>query len=338
MPRFRLSVVAALAGLLLASCSDAQPPAALVGETEITDVQVTDTADLFRFLSSIGQQPCGQLSGDGDTEAAACNRLALTNLLQFQVANDYAVANGIEAPAGEIDDAIAQLEEQLGPEAFAQQLTENGTTSQELRGLARDFSVLRQVATSVTEDELGDDGIRSRYEEGIASYTTVDVDHVLLETEEEADEVYAEVTAPGATREDFLAIAEERSIDPTAAENSGSLGSAAAGGYVPEFANAALALEPGEISEPVQTQYGWHVIRLEDAEVTPLSEARTQIVEQAAAELFPAWLRTELDDVEVNPRYGRFDTETLTVERIASTDPDASPTPSDGPVNAPASP
>ena len=338
MPRFRVFVAVALTTLVLASCADAEPPAARLGDLEITDAQVTDAAELFRFLSSIGQQPCGQVAGEGDSEAAACNRLALTNLLQFGVANAYAAEHGIEAATGDVDGAIAQLEEQLGTEPFEQQLAEAGTNREELRGLARDFSVLRQVATAVAAEELGPDEIRARYERDIARYTIVQVDHILVETEEEADEIYAEVTAPGATREDFLALAEERSIDPSAAQNSGSLGSAAASTYVPEFASAALALDPGEISEPVQTEFGWHVVRLEDEQVTSFDEARPEIVDQAAAEVFPTWLRGRLEGLEVNPRYGRFDTETLQIERIGSTDPDASPTPTGGPVNTPAAP
>ena len=339
MPRFRIVVVAALAAVLLAGCSDAQPPAAKVGDIEITDAQVADAAELFRFLSAVGQQPCGQPEpGGGDTEAAACNRLALTNLIEFEVTNAYAADNGIEASTDEIDEAVGQLEQQLGTEPFEQQLAENGATRQELSALAGNFAVLREVATAVTADELGPDEIRSRYEQDLASFTILQVDHILVETEDEATEIYDEVTAPGSTREGFLAIAQERSIDPSAAQNSGSLGSAAASTYVPEFASAALALEPGGISEPVETEFGWHVIRLEDSQVTPFGQAREQLVEQAAAEVFPGWLRQQLEGLEVNPRYGRFNAESLTVERIASTDPDASATASEGPVNVPTSP
>jgi hypothetical protein len=79
---------------------------------------------------------------------------------------------------------------------------------------------------------------------------------------------------------------------------------------------------------------------MEDKEVTPFAEARDQILARASSELFTAWLREQLaDGLEVNPRYGRFDLQTLTVQRIGSTDPDAEATQTpQSPVNAPVSP
>ena len=61
-------------------------------------------------------------------------------------------------------------------------------------------------------------------------------DHILVKTEAEAQDVYQQVTAPGAhRRDDFLALAKQVSIDPSAKQNAGSLGSAVASTYVPEF-------------------------------------------------------------------------------------------------------
>ena len=92
------------------------------------------------------------------------------------------------------------------------------------------------------------------------------------------------------------------------------------------------ALEPGEISEPVQSEFGWHVIYLVGKQVTPFEEARTQLLQGEQGTLFNAWLRdqAETHGVDVNPKYGRFDTETLTVVAVTSTDPSASAGPADG--------
>ena len=147
------------------------------------------------------------------------------------------------------------------------------------------------------------------------------VDHILVKTEAEADDVYAQVTAPGATEQDFLDLAKEVSIDPSVKQNSGSLGSAVASTYVPEFGAAAIALEPGEISKPVKTQFGWHVIRMVDKEVQSFEDVKQQLIDANASTVFNDWLVDQVSGgtVDVNPKYGRFDEETLQVMRISST-------------------
>ena len=82
--------------------------------------------------------------------------------------------------------------------------------------------------------------------------------HILVETEEEADQIYQTVKA-GA---DFSELAKEKSIDPSAKDNGGDLGFFTWGKMVPDFQEAAFALKEGEISRPIKTTYGWHVIKL----------------------------------------------------------------------------
>ena len=118
--------------------------------------------------------------------------------------------------------------------------------------LARTVLLFQAAQQKITESQLGDDKLQQMYQDQIADFTTVQADHILVKTEAEAQDVYQQVTAPGATRDDFLALAKEVSIDPSAKQNSGSLGSAVAATYVPEFAAAVVGLEPGEISQPVQ--------------------------------------------------------------------------------------
>ena len=100
--------------------------------------------------------------------------------------------------------------------------------------------------------------------------------HILVETEEQARQIIAALGDGG----DFAALAKEHSTDPMAA-NGGDLGWFAPGQMVQPFADAAAALEPGHYSqEPVQTQFGWHVILLDDRrEATPPSfdEMRDQL-------------------------------------------------------------
>lgn len=112
--------------------------------------------------------------------------------------------------------------------------------------------------------------------------------HILLETEEEAAAV--KTTLDGGA--DFAETAKEKSTGPSG-PSGGSLGWFGTGAMVPEFEAAAVALEVGTISDPVQTQFGWHVIMLNDTRKKPapsLEEAREEIVSQIQQAIFEAMI------------------------------------------------
>ncbi len=124
--------------------------------------------------------------------------------------------------------------------------------------------------------------------------------HILVETEEAAREVIAELDA-GA---DFAALAQERSTDPAAARG-GELGTFRRGSMVPPFENAAFALEPGSYSsEPVQTQFGYHVILVEAKEAIEPSFA--EVEEELRAELTRGAIEGLLEDVRADAEIERF--------------------------------
>ncbi len=84
--------------------------------------------------------------------------------------------------------------------------------------------------------------------------------HILVESKEKADEIAAKLKAGG----DFAALAKENSKDPGSKDNGGDLGFFGRGQMVPQFEEAAFKLAKGEVSAPVQSQFGWHLIRLDD--------------------------------------------------------------------------
>ena len=106
--------------------------------------------------------------------------------------------------------------------------------------------------------------------------------HILVEKEDEAKKLIAEIKA-GAKFED---LAKKHSKDSGSGENGGDLDFATAGTYVPEFGQALAKLKKGEMTaEPVKTQFGWHVIRLEDtreAQFPALAEVKAQIQQNLA--------------------------------------------------------
>ena len=125
-------------------------------------------------------------------------------------------------------------------------------------GVMREVYLTREVNAGVTEAAL-----RERYDAMVATIPAgeeVNARHILVETEEDARAVVAALDEGG----DFATLAGEKSIGPTSSRG-GDLGYFSREQMVPEFSDAAFALETGAYTkEPVQTQFGWHVILLAD--------------------------------------------------------------------------
>lgn len=148
--------------------------------------------------------------------------------------------------------------------------------------LLRDLYLERKVEESVTEENL-----TARYEKFASEFQGEEearASHILLKTEEEARTVIAQLDG-GA---DFASLAKERSEDP-AGRNGGDLGFFTREAMVPEFSEAAFAMEVGTYSkDPVKSQFGWHVIKLEErrtSKAPPFEEVRDQLTEEASREV-----------------------------------------------------
>jgi len=322
------------------SSSQSADAVATVSDSAITTAQLASTAAVFSGLASLQQSTCGQVDGPTDTQEAACNRFSLGAMIQFRLADTYAAANGITVDDAEVQKTLDAFQKNVGADVLSTQLAASGATLDDVRELVRLSLVQEAVAKAVTAATLGEQELQKRYDDQIADYTTLHVDHILVDSEAKAQAIYDQVTVPGFTLADFQALAKKESTDPNAAQDGGEL-TLAAGQLVPEFADAALALKPGEISAPVQTQYGWHVIWKIDEQVTPYDQARDQILQGAQVDAFGAWVREQnaAGQIVVDPSFGRFDDQQLQVVRITSTDPSATASPSADAVNGvPSSP
>ncbi|ETX15718.1 peptidyl-prolyl cis-trans isomerase [Roseivivax halodurans JCM 10272] len=126
--------------------------------------------------------------------------------------------------------------------------------------------------------------------------------HILVETEEEAQEIVSELEG-GA---DFATLAQERSTGPSG-PNGGALGWFSAGQMVAPFEEAVAGLEAGEISDPVQTQFGWHVIQLNETrqkEAPALEEVRPQIEQELQTQAMQTRIQELVEAAEVQKTEG----------------------------------
>jgi peptidyl-prolyl cis-trans isomerase C len=127
---------------------------------------------------------------------------------------------------------------------------------------ARDRLLMDSLLATEGKAAVTDDAMKKVYEEAtkqVAGEKEVRARHILVPTEEEAKAIKADLEK-GA---DFAKLAKEKSKDPGAADG-GDLGFFTKEQMVPEFSAVAFALEPGKISDPVKSQFGWHVIKVEE--------------------------------------------------------------------------
>ncbi len=205
---------------------------------------------------------------------------------------------------GIMDQLIQQtLLVQAGPEALSQRVAL--ALENEERALRAAEQAQATMEAAVTEAALAD-AYAEAYE-GEDQGMEFNASHILVETEEQAAAL-AERARGG---EDFAALAKENSTGPSG-PNGGALGWFGAGMMVPEFETAVQALGAGDVSDPVQTQFGWHVIKLNEtrvAEAPALEEVRPQLeqtVRNAALdavldELTEAAEITRTEKTEVDP-------------------------------------
>ena len=195
-------------------------------------------------------------------------------------------------PTTGIEGAVAQLETQFGADVLSRRLGAHDVTRDDLlRARQKD----PDDPCGPDRDRGGPDRDRRSSEpstnERALEFTTVQADHILVETQAEARERLPARAGRDGRRSSSRSRAEV-STEPGAKDSGGELRAAPAAQYVPEFASAVVALEPGEISQPVQTQFGWHVIYLVDKEVAPFEEAKAGLLEPARAiGEFHGWLK-----------------------------------------------
>ncbi len=156
--------------------------------------------------------------------------------------------------------------------------------------------VLQRIMVNRTIDKgLTDKALRARYEQiakELRGVEQIQARHILLKTEDDAKAVIAELAKGG----DFAALAKTRSTGPSAPEG-GDLGYFSKGQMVPEFEKAAFQLKTGEYTQaPVKTQFGWHVIKVENrkaSEVPKFEEVEEGLRADLSRELGVAYV-TEL--------------------------------------------
>ena len=165
----------------------------------------------------------------------------------------------------------------VAAEAAKEKLVDDADLTRRL-AYFRNKILMEKMLTKAATDAVTDDAMKKLYDDTVKTIQPEDevhARHILLETEDQANKAYDRVKGG----EDFGKVAKELSKDPGSSDG-GDLGFFTKDRMVKEFATAAFELKPGEISKPVKSQFGWHVIKVEERRpkaVPPFDQVKAQI-------------------------------------------------------------
>ncbi|MBS3981869.1 MAG: peptidylprolyl isomerase [Rhodobacteraceae bacterium] len=180
-------------------------------------------------------------------------------------------------------EVLAQSVGELGPRVVA-------TLDNDKRGLVSGIAIENIVATAVTDEAL-QAAYDARFKDA-APQTEYNAAHILVATREEADAIKAELAA-GA---DFAEIAKARSTDTGSGANGGDLGWFGLGMMVKPFEDAVIAAKVGEVSGPVQTDFGFHLILVRETRVAE-KPTLDQLRDELAAEVENAAINAKIEEL-----------------------------------------
>ena len=180
-------------------------------------------------------------------------------------------------------------------------------------GWFRDLLIERNSRAVALQSALGGvdlsgDSLRKYYDEHKADFSLNCVSHILVRSKAEADSTLARLQGG----EDFAAVAKAVSLDRGTVPSGGDLDCSPKGAFVPEFDQAASELEVGKLSDPVQTQYGFHILRVRERKESSFEESQDQIrtlLNAQSQNAYRQFLRQALTSVRVtvDKRYGTFE-------------------------------
>ena len=217
-------------------------------------------------------------------------------------AQNIAIVNGKAVPTSRVEalkqqvarsgrpitpDVEAQIKEEvIAREIFMQEAQKRGLDATEEYKvqieLARQTILIRELFAEFQKTSaVSDADVQAEYDKFVAANGGKEyrARHILVETKEQAEAILASLKKGGK----FEDLAKKQSKDPGSGANGGDLDWAAPGNYVKEFSDAMVALNKGQVSGPVQSQFGFHIIRLDDvreAQLPTLEDVKPQIVQQ----------------------------------------------------------
>lgn len=314
----KLLVLVVASVVLFAACGSTAPTAYTVNGERTSQKSVDDELEQFQknkdYRDAVG---LGDVQGAGKgTFKAEFVAQIVTRAIYYELVSQELDKRNASVSAADLANARKELESQIAADPqTGQPDTEKGKeilakfSESYQETLVRRQAEVSKLQKILSKTDTSDAALKKYFDAHQEDFTQVCAKHVLVDTKAEADAVAAELKG-GA---DFAAVAKAKSKDTGSAQQGGDLGCASPGQYVDEFKKATLDQPIGAIGDPVQTQFGFHVIQVYDRKAPAFDDAtKDKVRQQLEAESGNAintWLEGAIKKatVKLNARYGTWD-------------------------------
>ena len=229
---------------------------------------------------------------------------ALDTLIAEKIVELESDKKDLSVKDSEIDEELESIKESYGgEEAFNEALASSGASLDSVKKNVESFLLTEKLLKDRVS--ISDDQIKEYFEankDSFAQDEQIQASHILVEDEKTAKEVKDKLDDGG----DFAELAKEYSTDTSNAGSGGELGFFAKGEMVTEFDDQAFAMKKGEISEPVKTEFGYHIIKVtdkKDAKEAVLADHKEEIkdilFDQALQTEYGTWLQEKKKDYKI---------------------------------------
>ncbi|HHO55212.1 MAG TPA: hypothetical protein ENK21_02400 [Trueperaceae bacterium] len=267
------------------------------------EITKTDFDERFSFfISDMAAKQNMQLPLTEEAKAALeeLKPAFLEQFLTEQVVLKLAKERGYELPEGYVDAQLQNLKDQFDDEeSYQQGIIDAGIPSEDfLKNLIKEAYLSSQVVTQMRDDlEIPDWRVELYYATHADEFKSPEqacARHILVETEEEALDIIKQLK-DGAG---FSEMAKEHSLDPGSGSRGGDLGCFPRGAMVPSFNDAAFSLELNTVSEPIKSQFGYHIISVserKEAGTIDFDQVKEQVREKLRNDILLKIIKTYQD-------------------------------------------
>ncbi|RKN65748.1 peptidylprolyl isomerase [Paenibacillus ginsengarvi] len=309
----RLSVILAavvVAAVALTGCGKDKNSGAAAGSTEVVATYKDGKVTKGEYNSFVGSVKFfNPMYAQFETDPTFQDYM-MKQLIAFKVLGDKADAASKKDAEAKTKDQIDQIKnyfaQQGDKNAFDTQLKAANLTQDDIK----DYILKSLVVLGDAEKKVTDDQVKTKYDENSKAnaYTIATVSHVLvslkdanqekeIRTKDEALKRAQEVKTKLDGGADFAAIAKEYSDDGGSKDNGGKYENASVGDWVENFKKAAIELPIGKISDPVETEFGYHVMKVETRSNKTLDEMKEQIKSELAEQQVSDYIEKDLPGI-----------------------------------------